>query len=161
MWYAFFVSVKLELLQLRHGNLQRFRDASKAGGQGSLVGRRQLLQEIPAIGVTRSSHGAIRLSDEMGDEMEVPHLGEELLQLTKRSVRVELLEMRLRQPLLILAVIVVRPFKDKLPVLRDHFSTDDGSFAIVLIEFQPVGPGPIRTNIDLDLDGNVRMAPGV
>jgi len=63
------ISPELEILQLRHSDLERFKDPSQPGITCLCRAQGNLFEEIAAIWIILVAHGTIRLSDELGNYM--------------------------------------------------------------------------------------------
>jgi len=91
--------------------------------------------------------------------VEVLDPGEELLKGAKFSVRIDLLQVRLREPARVRLVEGVGAAQDTGPAMANLFAPDDRPMALVLRKLQPVRPGLPVGQIDLDVDCDIRLSP--
>ncbi len=105
------ISPELEILQLRHGDLERFADPSQPGATGLRRAASDLFEEIATVGIVLVTHGAIGLPDELRDYVQIAYGSEEFNDLTKTPVHIDLFEIRLRQPFGVGLVLSVRARK--------------------------------------------------
>jgi hypothetical protein len=77
----------------------------------SLLHPGELLEEVPSKRVAFPTNGTVGFTDQLGDDMKITHLREELRDLAKRLVRVHLLEVSLGQPTFVRQVALIGPIQ--------------------------------------------------
>lgn len=151
------VPIEYQFPELRNSDAKGFPDAAESRLSGIPWRPGQLLEEVSPIRVAYTTDGSIGLADELGNEMEVADLREELTNLTKASVRVNLLQVGLREAAGVVPIVVIGPLDDDARPTTDEFSRDDWSALVILRELDPVMPvGGVE--IKSDIDDNVGVA---
>ena len=134
------VPPEFEILQLRHGDLERFADPPQPGATSLRRAAGDLFEKIATVGVVLVTHGAIGLPDELRDYVQIAYGSQELNDLTKPPIHIDLFEVCLRQPLGVGLVISVRPRKQILSILSHPLVFEDGAPQIVLGEADFIFP---------------------
>ncbi|MEW6754599.1 MAG: hypothetical protein AB1505_26990 [Candidatus Latescibacterota bacterium] len=100
----------------------------------------ELLQEVAAERVPVLAHGTVGLTDELGHDVEVTDLRQELGEAAELPVGVHLFKVGLGQPAGIGLVVGIRSAQHLLPPAPDGLFLDDGAPGVVLVEGQAVSP---------------------
>src|SRR6185295_10135580 len=150
------VSFEIHLAELRDGQAQSGVDAPEPARLRLSRRRGDALEEIGTERVLGPRSRALRVADELRNEMEIADLGEELGDLAELLVRVDLLQVRLRQSIRVRPVGIVRTLEEGVIPSPDLLSLDDGYSLGVLPEFEPISPFPAVVEIDRDVDRDRR-----
>jgi hypothetical protein len=140
MWRTAGIALKFNLFELRNGDAKGLLYAPEAGSPSPLWNACNLLQKIASEGIIRTADRTIGLTYKLGHQMEVSDGTEEHYQIAKRLVDIDLLEVRLRQPLRIGGVVLVRPTDQLLLVSTYALPADTRATLVVLIEGDLVFP---------------------
>src|SRR5262245_18891422 len=156
-----FIAVQDQFFQLRHGDLESVLDSSQSRFE-CLSGRaRQLLQEVSTKWIARLSHGPLRLTYKLGNQMEISDLRKEIRQHTKWRIGIQLLKMGLTQSFNILVILGIRSIQKQISTMEDSFACDHRYALIVLAKLQEIRPASLRIKIYLNLHSNVGVSAGV
>src|SRR5262249_3969017 len=117
-------------------------------------------QEVPTKWISYATNRPIRFSNELRHKVQVTNLAQKFTDLSKFSIRVDLLKIGLRQPVTISFIIFVRPVENCFPILADKFPGNDWSSLIVLSKLNTVAPRCI-IEIHVGLDRDLRIAPSM
>jgi hypothetical protein len=99
-----------------------------------------LFQKIAAKGVVRAADRAIRLPDDLGDDVEVTDGRKKCGQIAERTIHVYLLKVGLGQSSRVITIFIVGPFQKNLAVAEHPFLAQEGTALLVLIDRNLVYP---------------------
>jgi hypothetical protein len=99
-----------------------------------------LLQEIRSKGITASPDVAIRVTNELRNQMKISDTTEKVRQLAKIAVHVDLLEIGLVQSCRVFRVLVIGSTQDGLAGESDDFLFQNGPLSIVLAKADAITP---------------------
>jgi len=99
----------------------------------------------------------VGLAHELGHEVEVADLGEEVGDVTEGLVGVDLLQGCLSEPGRVLGVVLVRAVEHETPLVPHLLLPDDRRLASLAAELEAITPQHgVLVGPDADIDGNVR-----
>jgi hypothetical protein len=127
-----------------------------------LLQPRELFQEVPAEWVVISvpSHVSIRVSNELGNDVQVPDVCEELRELPELTIGIDLLEMRLTQAARVRVIVGIRASSELLAASPDPFFDHDRTAVVVLTKRESVSP-QCTIGVDFDVDDDLGIATRV
>ena len=159
MWNASIVSLQLQIGKLWYRHSQRIPNPAKSSLLRLVGGSGNLLEKVPAVWVIVATDRTVRLPHELGHDVQVPDGLEEGRHLAKRLVDIHLLEVCLRQALLVLAILLVGAIENRNSFMEDNLPPDNRALGVILIESQLVFPfGRLRICTDSDPESQLRAS---
>lgn len=153
--------MKVEVLKLRDGEPERLVDLTKPLGSGPLVDGRDLLKEVAPERIIGVVDRAIRLANELRNEMEVANAAQEVDYVSEVLVLGDLFERCLSEPHWVPAIVGIGSAFDFDSVADDDLSPNDRPLLAICAEYQFVRPllwgGGIT---DLHTDADVWVGAG-
>ena len=125
---ADFVLDQVESVQLRDRRFQRMAYPIEASSTGPQRGPGDPKQKVGATRVVASVSPAIRIADQLRDQVEVPDRTKVIDDLAKLAVGVDLLQVCLRHPLRIVPVFARRPLEYRTAVSLDNLASENGGW---------------------------------
>src|SRR5262249_37406768 len=126
-----------------------------------LLSTSDLLEEITTEWILSRTYGAARIAHELRNDMEIPNSREELLQYPELFVGVHLLEMGLREPAHVMLIFPDAKVQDDALPGSHALLLNDRTPLIVLCEFKAIIPWDAVSEIHVDLDDDVWIAPSM
>ena len=93
--------------------------------------------------------------------MQIPSPAQQVGDDPESLICAHLLEMGLRKAIRIAVVVRIGAVQHTVRAVPNYFLLDDDASIVVLSEFNPVSPSVAFRKLDVDVDGNIWVAPGV
>src|SRR5262249_55733313 len=106
---AAIVTDEFNLSQLGNGYFERVADSPQSRKARAFLRVGDLLQKIAAERIICLAYGAVRLTNELGDNVQVSDRLGKRRPFSKRPIHIDLFEVRLRQTVWVLIVVGIRP----------------------------------------------------
>jgi len=154
------IAKELQILKLRHRNLQCFPDSTEASVACFFRRASDLLEKIRSKWILAAPDIAIRLPEQLGNEMKITDSAKKIRELPELTVDVDLLDVSLMKSCRIALVFGTGTTQHLFARTSDDLALDHGALPIVLAEAELIFPIRRLPTAHGDSDLDIRIAPG-